>query len=76
VANVDIKAAFASVDEEALWTALQAKHVPPFLSSLNKDLQIGTKSCSSWQEIGGLVHSIFMVLTRLYLGPLPVPYRH
>jgi len=45
VAYVDIKAAFDSVDREALWKALQAKYVPPFLISLIKDLHTGTKSC-------------------------------
>jgi len=45
VAYVDTKAAFDSVDREALWKALQAKHVPPFLISLIKDLHTGTKSC-------------------------------
>jgi len=43
VAYVDIKAAFDSVDREALWKALRAKHVPPFLISLIKDLHTGTK---------------------------------
>jgi len=38
VAYVDIKAAFDSVDREALWKALKAKHVPPFLIKLIKDL--------------------------------------
>jgi len=45
VAYVDTKAAFDSVDREALWKALQAKHMPPFLISLIKDLYTGTKSC-------------------------------
>jgi len=45
VAYMDIKAAFDSVDQEALWKALRAKHVPPFLISLIKDLHTGTKSC-------------------------------
>jgi len=45
VAYVDIKAVLDSMDREALWKALQAKHVPLFLISLNKDLHTGTKSC-------------------------------
>ena len=45
VAYVDIKAAFDSVDRDALWKALQAKHAPPFLIRLIKDLHTGTKSC-------------------------------
>jgi len=46
VAYVDVKAAFDSVYREALWKALQAKHVPPLLISLIKDLRTGTKSCA------------------------------
>jgi len=38
VTYVDMKAALALVDRQALWKALQAKHVPPFLVSLIKDL--------------------------------------
>jgi len=46
VTYVDIKAAaFDSVDREAIWKALQTKHVPPFLISLIKDLHTGTRSC-------------------------------
>jgi len=45
VAYVDIKAAFEMVDREAFWKSLQAKHMPPFLISLIKDLHTGTKSC-------------------------------
>jgi len=45
VAYVDIKAAFDSVDREALWKALQATHVPLFLVSLIKDLHTGTTLC-------------------------------
>jgi len=43
---LDIKAAFDSVDREALWKALQAKHVPPFLISFIKDLHTGI-----WNEV-------------------------
>jgi len=43
VAYRNIKAAFDLVDREAIWKALQAKHVPPFLISLMKDLHTGTK---------------------------------
>jgi len=45
VAYLDIKAAFDSVDREALWKALRAKHVPQFLISLFKNMYTGTKSC-------------------------------
>jgi len=45
VAYVDIKAAFDSVDQEALSKALQAKHVPLFRICLIKDLHTGAKSC-------------------------------
>jgi len=45
VAYMDIKAAFDSLDQEALWKALQANHAPPFLISLIKDLLTGIKSC-------------------------------
>jgi len=40
-----IKAAFDSVDRGVLSKALQAKHVPPFLISLIKDLHSEIKLC-------------------------------
>jgi hypothetical protein len=44
VAYVDITAAFDSVDREALWKALKATGVPPFLLHLIQDLNDGSTS--------------------------------
>ena len=43
-AYVDIKAAFDSVDREALWKAMKAKGTPPFLLHVIRDLRSGTTS--------------------------------
>jgi len=44
VAYIDIKAAFDSVDRQALWKALHATGAPHFLIQLIQDLHTGTKS--------------------------------
>jgi len=60
--HMDINAAFDSVDREALWKALQAKHVPPYLHTLNEVM------CPSWQELHSLVPYIFRISIRLCPG--------
>jgi len=42
VAYIDIKAAFDSVDRQALWKALHATGAPQFLIQLIQDLHTGT----------------------------------
>jgi len=70
VAYEDIKAAFASVDRETLWKALQAKHAPPFLISLIKGLHNGTKSCVQvGRSCMAPVHYIFRVRQGCVLAP-------
>jgi len=44
VAYIDIKAAFDSVDHQALWKALHATGAPQFLIQLIQDLHTGTMS--------------------------------
>jgi len=44
VAYIDIKAAFDSVDRQALWKALHATGAPQFLIQLIQDLHTGTTS--------------------------------
>ena len=44
VAYIDIKAAFDSVNREALWKAMKTQGTPPSLLRLIKDLQEGTTS--------------------------------
>jgi len=44
VAYIDIKAAFDSVDRQALWKALHATGTPQFLIQLIQDLHTGTTS--------------------------------
>jgi len=70
VAYVDIKAALDSVDREALWKALQAKHVPPFLISLIKDLHTGKKSCV---RVGRNCTTLFPTSSRVRQGCVLAP---
>ncbi|XP_033638490.1 uncharacterized protein LOC117299136 [Asterias rubens] len=50
VAYVDIKAAFDFIDREALWKALKATGVPPFLLHLVQDLHDGSLYRACWQR--------------------------
>jgi len=60
VAYIGIKAAFDSVDRQALWKALHATGAPQFLIQLIQDLHTGTTSrVPSWEKaVEGIPHFI------------------
>ena len=71
VAYVDIKAAFDSLDRDALWKALKATDVPPILLSLIQDLHMG---CASTARIGSDVSNPFSTTSGV-LGALSKSHR-
>ena len=70
VAYIDIKAAFDSVDREALWKAMKAKGTPPFLLHLIWDLHSGTMSSV---RVGGDVSAPFATTSGVRQGCILVP---
>ena len=70
VAYVDIKAAFDSLDRDALWKALKATDVPPILLSLIQDLHMG---CASTVRIGSDVSNPFSTTPGVSQGCILAP---
>ena len=69
-AYIDIKAAFDSVDREALWKAIKAKRTPPFLLHLTRDLH----SCiTSSVRVGGDVSAPFATTAGVRHGCIFAP---
>ena len=67
-AYIDIKAAFDSVDREALWKAMKAKGTPPLLLHLIRDLHSGTTSSV---RVGGDVTAPFATTSGVRQHPCP-----
>ena len=69
-AYIDIKAAFDSVDREALWKAMKAKGTPPILLHLIRDLHSGTTSSV---RVGGDVSAPFATTSGVRQGCILAP---
>ena len=64
VAYIDIKAAFDSVDQSALWKALRSHGAPPFLIQLIEDLHAGMTSRT---RVGGQLSEPFVTTSGVQL---------